>query len=73
MLLMLQLLLFLFQLIVVQELLPALGHLHNVQSVAYSPQGDFIVSGGRDNVVCIWDAATGEVVWRAVADPPCTR
>ncbi len=63
----------LFPLIVVQELLPALGHLHNVQSVAFSPQGDFIVSGGRDNVVRVWNADTGEVVWRAVAEPPCTR
>ena len=68
------LLLFLVQLVVVvvQELLPALGHLHNVQSVAYSPNGDFIVSGGRDNVVRIWNAETGEVValwlWRATVD-----
>lgn len=35
------------------------GHTDFVESVAYSPDGKHIVSGGDDKSVKIWDATTG--------------
>jgi WD40 repeat protein len=36
------------------------GHTHTVMSVAFSPDGDRIVSGSRDSSVRVWDVRTGE-------------
>eukprot|EP00899_Mesostigma_viride_P006576 jgi/Mesvir1/1591/Mv14559-RA.1 len=36
------------------------GHHMNVQDVAWSPDGAFLVSGSVDNTVTIWDVATGK-------------
>ena len=36
------------------------GHLLQVLSVAYSPDGTRIISGSEDNTIKIWDANTGE-------------
>ena len=36
------------------------GHDKGVTSVAFSPSGDRIVSGSKDNTVRLWDARTGE-------------
>ena len=44
------------------ELVAQLGHRGGITSVAFSPDGGRIVSGGRDNSIRVWDAATGEVV-----------
>src|SRR5438105_565359 len=35
------------------------GHTDSVWSVAFSPDGKRIVSGGRDQTVKVWDAQTG--------------
>jgi WD40 repeat protein len=36
------------------------GHTDSVWSVAYSPDGKTLVSGGRDNKARLWDVATGQ-------------
>ena len=36
------------------------GHLGEVLSVSYSPDGTKIISGSRDKTIKIWDANTGE-------------
>ena len=38
------------------------GHTDVVQSVAYSPDGKYIVSGSDDKTIRVWDATTGETV-----------
>ncbi|KAG6843192.1 hypothetical protein H0H87_007050, partial [Tephrocybe sp. NHM501043] len=38
------------------------GHTRAVQSVAFSPDGQQVVSGSNDQTVCIWDALTGDLV-----------
>ena len=38
------------------------GHSGDVLTVAFSPDGSSIVSGAADNLVKIWDAATGAEV-----------
>jgi len=37
-------------------------HSGPVQSVAFSPNGNRVVSGSFDNLVKIWDTATGALV-----------
>lgn len=38
------------------------GHDHSVSSVAFVPQGDFVVSASRDKTIKIWEVATGYCV-----------
>src|SRR6266446_903612 len=33
-----------------------------ITSVAFSPNGQHIVSGSENNTVCVWDTTTGETV-----------
>jgi WD40 repeat protein len=41
---------------------PLEGHTWPVNSVAFSPDGNRIVSGSADGTIQVWDAKTGEVV-----------
>ena len=41
---------------------PLEGHTYSVQSVAYSPDGRYIISGSYDKTIRIWDAETGAAV-----------
>jgi WD40 repeat protein len=36
------------------------GHSATVQSVAWSPNGKWVASGGLDNLIQVWDAASGQ-------------
>jgi WD40 repeat protein len=36
------------------------GHTGPVTSVSFSPDGNRIASGSRDNTIRLWDASTGE-------------
>ena len=38
------------------------GHADWVRSLAFSPNGKRVVSGSQDEVVKIWDTATGALV-----------
>jgi len=39
----------------------SVGHDHNVSSVSFMPNGDFIVSSSRDKTIKLWAVATGLV------------
>jgi WD40 repeat protein len=41
---------------------------NNVNSIAFSPDGKFIVSGSADNTVRIWNVATGKEIARMLPD-----
>jgi len=39
----------------------SVGHDHNVSSVAFVPNGDFILSSSRDKTIKMWEVSTGFV------------
>ena len=41
---------------------PFASHRAPVCSVAFSPDGEHIVSGSKDQTICVWSAVTGERV-----------
>ncbi|MCA1392046.1 caspase family protein [Bradyrhizobium sp. IC3123] len=46
------------------SIVPQLGHLHRISSVAFSPSGSQIASGGSggDNDLKLWDARSGKIL-----------
>jgi len=44
------------------ELILQAGHTKSVNTIAFSPDGSWLASGGKDNTIKIWDAATGNVL-----------
>lgn len=40
------------------------GHTHAVNSVAFSPDGQEIVSGGDDKTIICWNTKDGSVIWQ---------
>lgn len=44
------------------ELLVQLGHSDRVSCLDYSPDGTYIISGGNDHVLKLWQVATGQMV-----------
>jgi WD40 repeat protein len=43
---------------------------HNATAIAYSPDGKILASGGRDNVIRLFDAATGQEMRRLTGHKP---
>src|SRR5882672_8892519 len=44
------------------ELILQTGHTRSANAVAFSPDNRWLASGGKDNVIKIWDLATGSVL-----------
>src|SRR4030095_5992641 len=44
------------------ELILQTGHTKSANAVAFSPDNRWLASGGKDNVIKIWDMATGNVL-----------
>ncbi len=44
------------------ELMTLYGHDASIWSVAFSPDGSQIVSGGSDNTIKVWDAVNGNEI-----------
>ncbi|GJE99603.1 WD40 repeat domain-containing protein [Phanerochaete sordida] len=40
------------------------GHTYSIRQIAFSPDGQRIVSGANDNLALVWDVKTGDVVHR---------
>ncbi len=46
----------------VPEIFVQLGHTSSINTVEYSPDGRFILSGSNDNSIKLWEAATGKLI-----------
>src|SRR6266705_1602530 len=44
------------------ELILQTGHTRSANAVAFSPDNRWLASGGKDNIIKIWDLATGNVL-----------
>jgi WD40 repeat protein len=45
------------------EVFPQIGHLGQVFSIAFSPDGRLAISGSDDKKIKIWDVVTGRLIW----------
>src|SRR5262249_34369228 len=43
------------------------GHMHIVESMAVSPDGDRVLSGGRDGTSVVWSATSGDEIVKLLA------
>ena len=50
-----------------------IGHLDAIWSVRFSPTGKQLASAGKDGLVILWDAATGQIVQRFAKHPSEVR
>jgi WD40 repeat protein len=41
---------------------PSEGHTDRVSSIAFSPDGKYVISGSDDKTICVWDAKEGNIV-----------
>lgn len=48
------------------------GHAHYVRTIAFSPDGQTVLSGGTDKIMIWWDVTTGEIIRQFGADNPDT-
>src|SRR5262249_10873291 len=48
------------------QLVVQLGHSSDITSAAFSPNKEFMVSGGVDRIAIVWEVATGRVLRRLV-------
>ncbi|MCL2806061.1 MAG: WD40 repeat domain-containing protein, partial [Treponema sp.] len=44
------------------EVFPQLGHSRDINSVAFSPDGKYVVSGSNDNMIKLWDVSSGREI-----------
>ena len=54
-----------------KELFALKGHAGRVASVAFSPDGQRLASGSRDQTVKIWDSATGKELFALKGHAGC--
>lgn len=47
------------------------GLAHSVLCVRFAPDGRFLVGTGANQMICVWDVSTGEVVYSRRTESPC--
>lgn len=55
------------------ELIVQHGHSKEISALAFSPDGRWIASGGNDNIIALWDVASGNALRSLVGHPNRVR